>query len=43
LNVANAAVFAPDIPLVQALGQGIALGAVAGGVYSLGKAGLGKS
>lgn len=43
LNVANAAIFAPDIPLVQALGQGIALGAVAGGVYSLGKAGLGKS
>jgi hypothetical protein len=43
LNVANAAVFAPDTPLVQALGQGIVLGAVAGGVYSMGKAALGKS
>lgn len=43
LNVANAAIFAPDIALVEALGQGIALGAVAGGVYSLGKAALGKS
>ena len=43
LNVANAAIFAPDIPLVQALGQGIALGAVAGGVYGMGKAALGKS
>jgi len=43
LNVANAAIFAPDIPLVQALGQGIALGAIAGGVYGMGKAALGKS
>ncbi len=43
LNVANAVVFAPDTPLVEALGQGIVLGAVAGGVYSLGKAALGKS
>lgn len=43
LNVANAAVFAPDVPLVEALGQGIVLGAIAGGVYSMGKAALGKS
>ena len=43
LNVVNAAVFAPDTPLVQALGQGIVLGAVAGGTYSMGKAVLGKS
>ncbi len=43
LNVANAAVFAPEVPLLEALAQGIVLGAVAGGVYSLGKAALGKS
>lgn len=43
LNVVNALVFAPDTSVVQALGQGVTLGAVAGGVYSLGKAALGKS
>ena len=43
LNAANAVVFSPETPWVQALGQGIVLGAVAGGVYSMGKAALGKS
>lgn len=43
LQVANAAVFAAGTDLIQALGEGITLGAVAGGVYSLGKAALGKS
>lgn len=43
LNVGNAALFAPDVPLVEALGQGVVLGAVAGGAYSMGKAVLGKS
>lgn len=43
LNIANAAIFDPSIELVTALGQGITLGAIAGGVYSLGKAALGKS
>lgn len=44
LNVANALVFAPgEVTALQALGQGIALGAVASGIYSQGKAILGKS
>lgn len=43
LQVANAAVFTPGANLVEALGQGLTLGAMAGGVYSLGKAALGKS
>ena len=43
LNVANALVFAPEIGVIPALGQGIALGAIAGGIYSLGKAALGNS
>ena len=43
LQVANAAVFAPGASLTEALGQGLTLGAMAGGVYSLGKAALGKS
>ena len=43
LQVANAAVFAAGADLVQALGEGITLGAIAGGVYGLGKAALGKS
>jgi len=36
-------VFAPDVPVTEALAQGLTLGAIAGGVYSLGKAALGKS
>lgn len=43
LNVANAAVFAPESSLVEALGEGIKLGAIAGGIYSMGKAALGMS
>lgn len=43
LNVLNARVFAPDVPVTEALSQGLTLGALAGGVYSLGKAALGKS
>ena len=43
LNVLNAKIFAPDMPVTQALAQGLTLGAIAGGVYSLGKAALGKS
>ena len=43
LNVLNARVFAPDVPVTEALSQGLTLGAIAGGVYSLGKAALGKS
>ena len=42
LQVLNAAVFAPGSDLTQALGQGLTLGALAGGVYSLGKAALGR-
>ncbi len=42
LNVANAAVFSPGSDLLQALREGITLGAVSGGVYSLGKNILGK-
>lgn len=43
LNVANAKICAPDTPTTQALAQGLTLGAIAGGVYSMGKAALGKS
>ena len=45
MQVANTAVFdaASDPDLLSALGRGIELGAIAGGVYGLGKAGLGKS
>ncbi len=43
LNVANALVFDPETPVKVALAQGLTLGATAGGVYSLGKAALGKS
>jgi hypothetical protein len=43
LNVLNARIFAPDMSLTEALSQGLTLGALAGGVYSLGKAALGKS
>ena len=43
LNVLNARIFAPDVPITEALAQGLTLGAIAGGVYSLGKAALGKS
>jgi hypothetical protein len=44
LNVLNVAVFGPlVIPLLHALAEGLKLGAIAGGVYSLGKAALGMS
>ena len=43
LNVVNARVFAPEVGVTEALSQGLTLGAIAGGVYSLGKAALGKS
>lgn len=43
LQVANAAVFGADIPWQEALKQGLTLGAMSGGIYSLGKAALGKS
>ena len=43
LNLANAKIFAPDTPATEALAQGLTLGAIAGGVYSMGKAALGKS
>jgi hypothetical protein len=43
LNVLNARVFAPEVGVTEALSQGLTLGAIAGGVYSLGKAALGKS
>lgn len=43
LNVVNARVFAPEVTVTEALSQGLTLGAIAGGVYSLGKAALGKS
>ena len=43
-QVANAAVFgAAGIPWQEALKQGLTLGALSGGIYSLGKAALGKS
>lgn len=37
LNVVNAAVFAQDPDLIGALAEGIRLGAMAGGIYSMGK------
>jgi hypothetical protein len=43
LNVLNARIFAPDMALTEALALGLTHGAIAGGVYSLGKAALGKS
>lgn len=43
LNVANALVFAPEVAVTDALAQGLTHGAIAGGVYSMGKAALGKS
>lgn len=43
LSVASAALFDPGTPWREALKQGLVMGAVAGGVYSLGKAALGKS
>lgn len=43
LQVTNAAVFTPGANLVEALGQGLTLGAMAGGIYGLGKAALGRS
>lgn len=43
LNVLNARIFAPEVGVTEALSQGLTLGAIAGGVYSLGKAALGKS
>lgn len=43
LNVAAAYVWAPELYWRDALKQGLVLGAVAGGVYGLGKAALGKS
>ena len=43
LNVVNALVFAPGSNLTAALAEGVKMGAIAGGVYSLGKAALGKS
>lgn len=43
LNIANAALFAPEIPWTTAFRDGLVLGALAGGIYSLGKAALGRS
>lgn len=43
LNALASFYFAPDVPIAQAIGQGLTLGAIAGGVYGLGKAALGKS
>ena len=43
LNVANAYIFTPELPWREALQQGLTLGAISGGIYSLGKAALGKS
>jgi hypothetical protein len=44
LNVLNAWIFGLGaIPLLHALAEGIKLGAMAGGVYSMGKATLGMS
>ena len=42
-QMANAALFAPSIPVQEALKQGLTLGALAGGVFSMGKAILGQS
>ncbi len=43
LNVAAAAIWAPELFWREALKEGLTLGAVAGGVYGLGKAALGQS
>lgn len=43
LNAANAVVFSPETPWVQALGQGVVMGVLASGAYSQAKALLGKS
>jgi hypothetical protein len=43
INVLAALVWAPELFWREALKQGLMLGAVSGGVYSLGKAALGKS
>ncbi|MGB9866698.1 MAG: hypothetical protein ACPLPR_02165 [Bacillota bacterium] len=43
LNVVFARVFTPEIPWREALLRGLTLGAVASGIYGLGKAALGKS
>lgn len=43
MNVLNAVVFNPDMELTVALQEGLTLGALAGGIYSMGKAVLGKS
>jgi hypothetical protein len=42
LNVANAQVFGMgEIPSLPALAEGLKLGAIAGGIYSMGRAALG--
>lgn len=43
LNVGAAYVWEPSLFWREALKQGIIMGAIAGGVYGLGKAALGKS
>lgn len=43
LNVVSAYVWEPSLFWREALKQGLVMGAVAGGVYGLGKAALGKS
>lgn len=43
LNALASLYFAPEVPVRQAIAQGLVMGAVAGGVYGLGKAALGKS
>jgi len=43
LNVGNAMLFAPDTPWREVLYSGLVLGGLAGGIYGLGKAALGKS
>lgn len=43
LNLANAEVFGMgQIPRLQAIAHGLTLGAVAGGIYSMGRASLGR-
>jgi len=43
LYAAAAAYFEPSLPLAEAIKIGLMLGAGAGGVYSMGKAAIGKS
>lgn len=43
VNLAQAAAFAPEIAPSLAIRDGLVLGALAGGVYSMGKAALGRS